>query len=84
MGEGRPPLPGPDPVARDLVLGPVGRDRFGRSRRFDGKEWKRDALALLRAMLISAASPSGGRQVNITRTYFENGAQRVARGSFHD
>src|SRR5690606_8803705 len=41
-------------------------------------------LKFLRAMLASAASPSGGRQADIMRTYFDNGARRVARGSFYD
>ena len=51
---------------------------------FEQRERKRDALKFLRAMLASAASPSGGRQADIMRTYFENGAPRVARGSFYD
>jgi putative transposase len=51
---------------------------------FEQRERKRDALKFIRAMLASAASPSGGRQADIMRTYFENGAPRVARGSFYD
>jgi len=51
---------------------------------FEQRERKRDALKLLRAMLASASSPAGGRQADIMRTYFENGAPRVARGSFYD
>lgn len=51
---------------------------------FEQRERKRDALKFLRAMLVSAASPSGGRQADIMRTYFDNGAQKVARGSFYD
>ena len=64
----------PSSVLREVVVA-VG---------FEQRERKRDALAFLRAMLISAASPSGGRQADIMRTYFENGAPRVARGSFYD
>ena len=64
----------PDSVLREVI----------RAAGFEQRERKRDALAFLRAMLISAASPSGGRQADIMRTYFENGAQRVARGSFYD
>ena len=52
--------------------------------RFEQRSRKRDALMFLRAMVIAAASPSGGRQANIMRTYFENGAPKVARGSFYD
>ena len=51
---------------------------------FEQRERKRDALAFLRAMLVAAASPSGGRQADIMRTYFENGAPRVSRGAFYD
>jgi len=51
---------------------------------FKQRERKRDALKFLRAMLASASSPSGGRQADIMRTYFENGAPQVARGSFYD
>lgn len=51
---------------------------------FEQRERKRDALKFLRAMLASASSPAGGRQADIMRTYFENGAPRVARGSFYD
>jgi putative transposase len=51
---------------------------------FEQRERKRDALKFLRAMIASAASPSGGRQADIMRTYFENGGPKVARGSFYD
>src|SRR5690606_21803587 len=51
---------------------------------FEQRERKRDALKFLRAMLISAASPAGGRQADIMRASFEGGAPRVARGSFYD
>ena len=51
---------------------------------FEQRERKRDALKFLRAMLASASSPAGGRLADIMRTYFENGAPRVARGSFYD
>jgi hypothetical protein len=52
--------------------------------KFEQRERKRDAMKFLQAMLISAASPAGGRQADIMRTYFENGAPKVARGSFYD
>ena len=52
--------------------------------KFEQRVRKRDAKALLRAMIISAASPSGGRQADIMRAYLESGAPKVARGSFYD
>ena len=33
---------------------------------------------------MSASSPSGGRQADVVRTYFESGATRVVRGSYYD
>jgi putative transposase len=51
---------------------------------FEQRARKRDALKFLRAMLISAASPAGGRQADIMRAYFDSGAPEVARGSFYD
>lgn len=51
---------------------------------FEQRERRRDALKFLRAMLMSAASPAGGRQADVMRTYFHYGAPEVARGSFYD
>lgn len=51
---------------------------------FHQRERKRNAVKFLRTMLIAAASPSGGRQADIMRHYFEMGAPRVVRGSFYD
>lgn len=51
---------------------------------FQQRERKRDAVKFLRTMLIAAASPSGGRQADIMRQYFEGGTERVVRGSFYD
>lgn len=51
---------------------------------FERRERKRDALKFLRAMIIAAASPAGGRQADVMRAYFQQGAPRVARGSFYD
>lgn len=50
---------------------------------FEQRVRKRDALAFLRSMVIAAASPSGGRQADVMRSYFDSGAPRVARGSFY-
>lgn len=51
---------------------------------FHQRDRKRNAVKFLRTMLIAAASPSGGRQADIMRHYFEMGATRVVRGSFYD
>lgn len=42
-----------------------------------------DALELVRAMVISAATGYGGRQADVMRLYFEAGNERVARGGFY-
>jgi hypothetical protein len=44
---------------------------------------KLDALALVRAMIIAASTGYGGRQADVMRAYFENGAPRVVRGAFY-
>lgn len=44
---------------------------------------KLDALRLLRAMIIAAATGYGGRQADVMRLYFESGAVRVVRGVFY-
>lgn len=44
---------------------------------------KLDALRLLRAMIIAAATGYGGRQADVMRLYFESGAARVVRGVFY-
>lgn len=51
---------------------------------FQQRDRKRDAVKFLRTMLVAAASPSGGRQADIMRHYFEMGTPRVVRGSFYD
>jgi hypothetical protein len=51
--------------------------------KFEERHRKRDALAFVRAMVIAAATGYGGRQRDIARIYFENGAQRVGRGGFY-
>ena len=63
----------------DSVLGDVAE-----ATGFHQRDRKRDAIKFLRTMLIAAASPSGGRQADIMRHYFETGAPRVVRGSFYD
>lgn len=44
---------------------------------------KLDALRLLRAMIIAAATGYGGRQADVMRLYFKAGAARVVRGVFY-
>jgi hypothetical protein len=66
-------------LPEDVLMEAVEAAGFVQRRR------KREALKFLRAMLLSAASPSGGRQADIMRTYFEcQGGAPVARGSFYD
>jgi putative transposase len=45
---------------------------------------KLDGIRFLRAMILSSSSPSGGRQADVMRMYFESGAPKVARASFYD
>jgi hypothetical protein len=54
-----------------------------REARLQERERKLDAIALVRAMIIAAATGYGGRQADVMRIYFENGAERVARGGFY-
>lgn len=54
-----------------------------RKARLQERERKLDAVALVRAMVIAAATGYGGRQADVMRIYFENGAARVARGGFY-
>jgi DDE family transposase len=63
----------------DALLGEVA-DATG----FHQRDRKRNAVKFLRTMLIAASSPSGGRQADIMRHYFEMGVERVVRGSFYD
>lgn len=63
----------------DGLLGEVA-DATG----FQQRDRKRNAIKFLRTMLIAASSPSGGRQADIMRHYFEMGVDRVVRGSFYD
>ena len=51
--------------------------------KFQERTRKRDAIGLVRAMVIAAATGYGGRQRDVARVYFENGAPRVARGGFY-
>jgi putative transposase len=50
--------------------------------KFQERLRKLDALRLVRAMVIAAATGYGGRQADVARLYFE-GAQRVVRGVFY-
>jgi hypothetical protein len=51
--------------------------------KFEERSRKRNAVAFVRAMVIAAATGYGGRQRDVARIYFENGAQRVVRGGFY-
>ena len=50
---------------------------------FEERSRKRDAVAFLRAMVIAAGTGYGGRQRDVARIYFGNGAKQVARGGFY-
>ena len=51
--------------------------------RFEERSRKRDAIRLVRAMVIAASTGYGGRQADVMRVYFESGAPRVVRGGFY-
>ena len=51
--------------------------------RFEERSRKRDAVKLVRAMVIAASTGYGGRQADVMRVYFESGAPRVVRGGFY-
>lgn len=51
--------------------------------RFQERERKLDALCFIRAMVIAASTGYGGRQRDVARLYYEQGAPRVARGGFY-
>lgn len=50
---------------------------------FQQRERKLDAICFVRAMVIAAATGYGGRQRDVARLYYEQGAPRVARGGFY-
>lgn len=50
---------------------------------FGERSRKRDAVKLIRAMVIAASTGYGGRQADVMRVYFESGAPRVVRGGFY-
>ena len=51
---------------------------------FQQRERKLDAVKFLRAMVLSASGPYGGRQADVARMYFEAGGESVVRASFYD
>lgn len=64
-------------LPEEVILGMVEAAKFQERTR------KRDALGFVRAMVIAAATGYGGRQRDVARVYFENGAPKVARGGFY-
>lgn len=50
---------------------------------FQERQRKLDSLMFLRSMVMAAGSPYGGRQATVMRFYFENGSEKVVRGSFY-
>jgi putative transposase len=51
--------------------------------KFEQRSRKRDAVGLLRAMVIAAATGYGGRQRDVARLYFESEVPEVVRGGFY-
>lgn len=51
--------------------------------KFQERTRKLDAIGLIRALVIAASTGYGGRQRDVARVYFENGAPQVARGGFY-
>lgn len=51
--------------------------------KFQERARKLDAVGLIRALVIAACTGYGGRQRDVARVYFENGAPQVARGGFY-
>lgn len=47
------------------------------------RERKLDAILLVRAMVIAAATGYGGRQADVLRLYLKAGAETVVRGTFY-
>lgn len=47
------------------------------------RQRKLEAVQLVRAMVIAAATGYGGRQADVMRLYIDNGARPVARGGFY-
>ncbi len=67
----------------DVILQLVQAAEFQERERERKRKRKRDAVALVRALVIAAATGYGGRQRDVARVYFENGAPRVTRGGFY-
>ena len=50
---------------------------------FQQRQRKLDAVALVRALVLSGGTPDGGRQADALRAYLEQGVPGVARGAFY-
>lgn len=71
---------------REVFNAVLPDDEIGRivgEARFQERQRKLDAVRLVRATVIAAATGYGGRQADVMRLYFETGAPRVARGGFY-
>lgn len=67
----------------EAVLPSAGIEALVSEFRFQERERKLDAIQLVRAMVISAATGYGGRQADVMRLYFDNGGREVVRGTFY-
>lgn len=84
MSDDRTPLRGKD--VREVFETVLSEDDLRQiiaKAKFEERSRKRDAVAFVRAMVIAAGTGYGGRQRDVARLYFENGAQRVVRGGFY-
>jgi hypothetical protein len=63
----------PEAALRDLVV----------EAGYEERSRKRDAIGFIRAMVIAAGTGYGGRQRDVARLYFDNGAEPVTRGGFY-
>lgn len=50
---------------------------------FQQRQRKLDPVALIRALVLTGGTPSGGRQADALRAYLEQGASKVVRGTFY-
>jgi hypothetical protein len=67
----------------EAILPDKALERLARSTKLQERTRKLDAVRLIRAMVIAAATGYGGRQADVMRLYFEAGAMRVVRGGFY-
>lgn len=65
------------------VLEPNAICALGEKYGFQFRVRKRDVFELILALILGGGTHEGGRQYDVLRTYVENGAPSVARGTFY-